>query len=521
MTDASSGELRVLVVAPTRRDAEVTCDLLAREDIACVICKGLPDLTLELDADVGAVLVTDAVLNDRNVAEFLASLRQQPSWSDIPTIVLTRDRAEAPSAVLSLTTLSNVTILDRPSSTRSVVSAVKSALRARRRQYEIRDQLVAQQKAETALLDADKRKDEFLATLAHELRNPLAAIRTGLEVLVRSRADGDRTDRMLAMIDRQSRLLVKIIDDLMDVSRISTGKVVLDRERLDLRAVLETGLEGGRTVEGGPRHDLVMKLPSAPVWINGDSARLIQVFGNLINNAIKYTPQGGRIAISLTREGEDAVVRIVDEGVGIPAEMLHEVFEMFAQVDRNLDRSSGGLGIGLSLVRRLVDLHGGVVSAESGGVGQGSTFTVRLPALAADGSDRGEAPAAASQASRRALKVLVVDDNRDVADALAALLEEGGHEIRIAYDGPAGLRTAAELAPDVVFCDVGMPGMNGREVARRLRSAPDVRSPLLVAVTGWGTEEDKRLCEEAGFDFHCTKPVSAEQLESVLALVPS
>ena len=520
MTEAPSGELRVLVVAPTRRDGEVTCELLGRDDIECIVCKGLPDLTVELQADVGAVLLTDAVLNDRNVAEFIASLRQQPSWSDIPTIVLTRDRAQAPSAVLSLTTLSNVTILDRPSSTRSVVSAVKSALRARRRQYEIRDQLVAQQRAETALLDADKRKDEFLATLAHELRNPLAAIRTGLQVLVRSRADGDRTERMLAMIDRQSRLLVKLIDDLMDVSRISTGKVVLDRERLDLRIVLETGLEGGRTVEGGPGHDLAMNLPEAPVWISGDSARLIQVFGNLINNAIKYTPDGGRISISLAQEGASAVVRIVDEGVGIPSEMLHEVFEMFAQVDRNLDRSSGGLGIGLSLVRRLVELHGGTVGAESGGVGQGSSFTVRLPALAAEGPDSGHASGAASRVPRRPLKVLVVDDNPDVADSLAALLEDGGHEIRIAYDGPAGLRTAAELAPDVVFCDVGMPGMNGREVASTLRSDPACRSALLVAVTGWGTQEDKRLCEEAGFDFHCTKPVSVEQLETILARVP-
>jgi len=513
---ANANELRVLVAAPTRRDGDITSELLERERIECIVCSGLQGVSDELKSDVGAIVLTDASLRDPALEAFVAKIQQQPPWSDLPILLLTRDRVRLPSAILALEAGSNLTLLDRPSSTRALVSAVKSALRARRKQYQIRDQLIEQQRADEALRQADKRKDEFLATLAHELRNPLAAIRTGLEVVVRSPGEVERTERIVGMIDRQSRLLVKLIDDLMDVSRIATGKVVLQKTRLDLRSVLEGVFEGGQTVLDASRHEIRLDLPAGPVWVIGDAARLAQVLGNLLNNAGKYTPDGGRITVALTEEDGQAVVRVIDSGLGIAPELLEQVFEMFAQVDRTLDRARGGLGIGLSLVRRLAELHGGTVTAQSDGVGHGSTFVVRLPV--APGADLAPLPPGSEGANKPPhLKVLVIDDNKDVADALAALLEFDEHEIRIAYDGASALNEAEQFTPDVIFCDIGMPGMSGHELAARLRSDPRHKSAVLVAVTGWGNEEDKRLSVQAGFDLHFTKPISTEQIESVLA----
>ncbi|MEO6361669.1 MAG: ATP-binding protein [Caldimonas sp.] len=512
---AAGPEMRVIVAAPTRRDGEVTCELLGKEGVECSVCHRLEDLADELKARVGAVVLTDRALRDPAMQSVVASLQEQPAWSDVPILLLTSDRVRSPTAVLWLRTLSNVTLLDLPSSTPSLVSAVKSALRARQRQYQIRDQMLTQQIAEQALRRADRRKDEFLATLAHELRNPLAAIRNGLDVVIRSPEEVQRTARMVGMIDRQSRMLVKLIDDLMDVSRISTGKVVLQKQRMDLRSVLESGLEAGQTVFDASRHDIRLDLPSHPVWIDGDASRLAQVLGNLINNAGKYTPDGGRITIELREEAGDAVVRVTDTGVGIPAEHLEQVFEMFTQVDRTMNRARGGLGIGLSLVRELVQLHGGTVSARSDGVDRGSTFTITLPAQSAPASDAANAPG--SLAGRMRLKVLVIDDNQDVADGLAALLGIDGHDVRTAYDAHGGLEQVALFEPDLVFCDIGMPVMTGHDFARQLRSDANCKVGCLVAVTGWGTPEDKRLSAEAGFDVHLTKPVDPRQLEEVLA----
>ena len=511
----AENELRVLVVAPTRRDGAITSKLLGKQGVECLLC-GLGDVAIELQSGAGAIVLTDAALSDPAMGLLLETVRQQPAWSDVPTLLLTRDENYSPAAMRRLEALSNVTVLDRPSSTRALVSAVKAALRARRRQYQIRDQLLEQRKSDEALRHADKRKDEFLATLAHELRNPLAAIRTVLEVLVRSPAEAQRTERMVGLIDRQSRMLVKLIDELMDVSRIATGKVMLKKARVDIRSVLEASLESGQTVFDASHHDIRLDLPARPVWVTGDAARLAQVVGNLLNNACKYTPEGGRISLVLTQEDGEAVVRAIDNGVGIAPELLEQVFEMFTQADRTMERARGGLGIGLSLVRRLVELHGGTVKAESAGIGMGSTFVVRLPVAVDDGADDAKARSKVATPTPH-LKVLVVDDNKDVADGLAALLEFDGHEIRIAYDGPSALREAAAFGPDVVFCDIGMPVMSGHELAARLRADPRHKSTLLVAVTGWGNEDDKRRSVEAGFDMHFTKPISFEQVESVLA----
>jgi signal transduction histidine kinase len=511
----AANSLRVLVAAPTRRDADVTCALLERSGVNCHPCPGLRDMATEMLAGVGAVMLTDVAIIDPDMGMILAILERQPGWSDVPVILLTPDRQYHPAAVRVIDRLTNVTVLDRPVSTRSMTSAVLAALRARHRQYEIRDQLEAQRLSEQALRDADKRKDEFLATLAHELRNPLAPIRTGLEVLSMLPPGAEQAPGLREMMQRQLRMLVKLIDDLLDVSRIATGKVAIQRERVDMRDVVDAAVEGSQPAISGGRHHLSIRRPAHPVSVKGDPVRLAQVVGNLIHNAAKYTPQGGHITVEVASGPGEAVVRVTDDGVGIPEPMLEHVFDLFAQVDRTLDRSQGGLGIGLSLVRRLVELHGGTVSAESRGLGLGSTFTIRLPLGESKPAER-TASASYDDGQTRGVRVLVVDDNVDAADALATALRLEGHQARVAYSCELALQAAAEFKPEAVVCDVGLPKMDGHEVARRLRCDPHQAGTVLVAVTGWGTEEDKRRTRDAGFDFHLTKPVGLEHVQEIL-----
>ncbi|HEY0877364.1 MAG TPA: ATP-binding protein [Zeimonas sp.] len=519
-TEASGLDaMRVLIAAPTRRDVDVTVHLLQKAGVRSVALEQDTDaMARQLRTDVGAVLLADASLDGRRMDALLDGLAGQPAWSDVPVVLLTRDRERSPSAARVVAALTNVTLLDLPVSTASMVSAVLAALRARRRQYELRDQLVAQLEAEQALRDADRRKDEFLATLAHELRNPLAPIRTGLQALAwLPPGEEAQAARLREMMERQMRMLVKLIDDLLDVSRISTGKVRLERERVDLRVVVEAALECSRPALDAVSHELCVELPDAPIWVLGDAQRLSQVVSNLLTNAAKYTPSGGSIRVSVGAEGTDAVVRVSDNGVGIPPEMLDRIFDLFAQVDRTLDRAQGGLGIGLSLVRKLMTLHGGSAIAESPGLGQGSTFTIRLPAI-----ETGRAMSSAALASAdgapgvRRLRMLVVDDNTDAADTLALLLEASGHEMRTAYSGAAALQIAGIFRPDVVLCDIGLPRINGYTVASRLRGDPHFGSTVLVAVSGWGTEEVRRRARNAGFDFHLVKPVDLESVNRIL-----
>ena len=375
--------------------------------------------------------------------------------------------------------------------------------------------------AEEALKHADRRKDEFLATLAHELRNPLAPIRTGLHVLNLTR-DAAVAVRTREMMERQLSHMVRLIDDLLDVSRITSGKVTLRKEQVLLRTVAETAVEASRPVIVAAGHALKLALPEEPVWLAADPTRLAQVMTNLLTNAAKYTPEGGCIELSASREGGEVIVRVTDTGLGIPPGMLAEVFEMFTQVNRTLERCQGGLGIGLALVKRLVEFHGGTITAESPGLGQGSTFTVRLPlveACAGPTEERSTAETPSVQPPMSGRRVLVVDDNVDGAESLANMLQIGGHEIRTAHSGPAALDAARPFNPEVVFLDIGLPGMNGYEVAKRLRAEPSLSGAVLVALTGWGSDDDKRRSREAGFDFHLTKPVELTAIERILARV--
>jgi PAS domain S-box-containing protein len=375
--------------------------------------------------------------------------------------------------------------------------------------------------AEEELRESDRRKTEFLATLAHELRNPLAPISNGLHLL-RLASDDRAREKARGMMERQLRHLVHLVDDLLDIARISSNKVELRRERLDLSGVLAGAVETSAPLISAAGHALDVRLPDRRLIVFGDATRLAQIVSNLLNNAAKYTPHGGRIELSAREEGGEAVVCVTDSGMGIPAEELPKVFEMFTQVGRNVHRAQGGLGIGLALVKRLVELHGGSVEAHSAGAGKGSTFAVRLPLAEpavpagdehAPGELRGETP--------EPFRVLVVDDNVDAAESLAALLEIEGHEVRIAHDGETATRVAMEFRPRVVFLDIGMPGKDGYEVAREMRQLVPTRNTILVALTGWGAQEDRARSREAGFDHHLTKPASLASVEALLAQIAS
>jgi signal transduction histidine kinase/response regulator RpfG family c-di-GMP phosphodiesterase len=364
---------------------------------------------------------------------------------------------------------------------------------------------------------ADLRKDEFLATLAHELRNPLAPIRTGLELLSVD-PPVEVVARTQAVMRRQLRHMVRLIDDLLDVSRITRGKLGLKRTQVTLREVVDAAVEASRPLieEGG--HTLQVSLPEEPAWLDADLTRIAQVVSNLLNNSSKYTPHGGRIELSAHRDGSQIELEVRDNGRGIPPERLEDVFEMFSQVSRTLDRAAqGGLGIGLALVRRLVEMHGGTVRAWSGGPGTGSTFTVRLPEVA-----RENAALPPESEQPRALlrqRILVVDDNEDAAELLSAMLQRAGHEVSTAADGPQALAEAAAIGPEVIILDIGMPAMSGYEVARALRQQPRFAETTLIALTGWGSKQDKGKALDAGFDHHLTKPVSMTELQRVLGLL--
>ncbi len=367
---------------------------------------------------------------------------------------------------------------------------------------------------EQRLLEQDLRKDEFLAMLAHELRNPLAPIRTGLQLLKLS-PNAEVLARTLPMMERQLGHLVRLIDDLLDVSRISGGKMVLKRERVAFQDAATAALEVSRPLIDAAGHSLTIEWPDQPIWLDADPTRLAQIFSNLLSNSAKYMRPGGKIKFSARREGERVLISVLDTGSGIPADMLSTVFEMFTQINRTLDRAQGGLGIGLSLVKTLVEMHAGSVQAASGGIDKGSEFIVSLPvALAAEAPVPAVRRVSTPFARRR---ILVVDDNVDAAETLAMLLDFLGHDVRSAFTGEEGLEMALSFLPDVVFLDIGLPGMNGYEVARRLLVDPATAASKLIALTGWGTEEDIRKSKMAGFYVHLTKPVDPDAVEAILA----
>jgi PAS domain S-box-containing protein len=371
-----------------------------------------------------------------------------------------------------------------------------------------------------ALKEANRRKDEFLATLAHELRNPLAPLYNGLQILRLAGNDGKSLSSIQDMMARQLAQMVRLVDDLLDMSRIDRGKIELRNERLNVATVIESALETSRPLIEAGRHELIVRPSADPVWVTGDLTRLAQVVGNLLNNSAKYTPEGGHIWLTVERRGDQVLIRVRDDGMGIPCEMVPKIFDMFTQVDRNLKQSQGGLGIGLTLVRRLVEMHEGKVEAVSEGAGRGCEFIVTLP-LAAELTTEGcngqpnEKCERGAQAPIR--RILVVDDNKDSAESLSLLLQLKGNEVKVVHDGPSALEAMKEYRPAVVLLDIGLPGMSGHEVARKLRETQEGKGVVLIAQTGWGQEEDRQRSTAAGFDAHLVKPLDFAALQSVLA----
>lgn len=385
--------------------------------------------------------------------------------------------------------------------------------------HSLQAEIAERKQAEEALRQANQRKDEFLAMLAHELRNPLAPIRNAVALLRRLSPPEPQLQQAREVIDRQVQHLTRLVDDLLDTARITQGKIALRREKLELMNVIGRALEMSRPLIEARGHQLHLSLPQEPLRLEGDLLRLAQVIANLLSNAAKYTQEGGQIWLLAERAGAELVLRVRDNGMGIPATLLPHIFGLFTQAERSLDRAEGGLGVGLALVRSLVEMHGGRVEAFSAGQGQGSEFVVYLPLLTKASPKRKATPvssadnAAAPGSSRR---ILVVDDNIDSAECMALLLRLGGHEVQLAHDGQAALDTALMFQPQVILLDLGLPKLDGYEVARRLRERPQMQKAVLIALTGYGRAEDRQLSEQAGFDHHLTKPVDPNTVEALI-----
>ncbi len=426
--------------------------------------------------------------------------------------------AQAPFPVEALYEAGAVAVLSEPLSPVILGAKLRFYIDTFRATAEQRRAEDALRKMAADLEEANRIKTEFLATLAHELRNPLAPLRSGLQFIRREPGDPQAVARIHEIMERQLGQLVHLVDDLLDVARITRGQVALKQERIELAGVLAAAVETSMPLVESARHRLDLRLPEDSLVVDADATRLTQVVSNLLNNAARYTPRGGSIVLAAERDGQDAVIAVSDNGIGIDPARLEDVFTMFTQIGEGRRHAAGGLGIGLSLVRSLVELHGGSVRAASDGTNAGSVFTVRLPLAARDAPQPGSGPApASSSAAPPARRVLVVDDNRDAAETLAAVLGQLGHQALVANDGHQALRMMAGFQPQVVFLDLGMPGMSGIEVAEAVRRDPRHAGVRLVALTGWGGEADRERTARAGFDRHLTKPATTKAIEEVLA----
>ncbi|HET7754067.1 MAG TPA: hybrid sensor histidine kinase/response regulator, partial [Anaeromyxobacteraceae bacterium] len=477
---------------------------LAAAGLEAQICRTVPDLCGEIARGAGAAFIAQEALSATALAAIAGAVERQEPWSDLPIVIF--GGCESPrggeAATLSLAdALGNVTLIDRPIRRSTLVAMGRAALRARTRQYAARGLL-------EQLRDSVRQRDEFLALLGHELRNPLGAIDLSLHLVNAGRDPA----RHLAVARRQTRKLSRLVDDLLDVSRVTTGKIVLRPESVDLGRLATRCVDALAGTADASGVALTCACGDARVRVTGDVTRLDQVISNLVSNAIKYTPAGGRVHVTVERNGDVAALRVDDNGIGLAPADRERIFEPFVQASSSLDRSRGGMGLGLALVRKLVEMHHGTVAARSEGLGRGTTFTVHLP-ITSEAVSAVTPPRTSRGESRR---VLVIDDNDDLREALAAALATHGHQVHAAADGPTGLTLASEIDPEFVLVDIGLPGIDGFEVARRLRERHGP-GPFLVAITGYGTAEDRERSRSAGFDLHLTKPVDLDHLQSIVA----
>jgi signal transduction histidine kinase/CheY-like chemotaxis protein len=490
---------RILVLAPIGRDGELAARAVREAGLDAQVCADAHDLCAQIEAGAGAALLTEEALDASSMMALVQRISTQPPWSDFPLVVFSGLKAASGERPVDrLARLLNVTILDRPVHVRTAMSAISSALRSRRRQYEARR--------------AIRQRDQFLAMLGHELRNPLGAIVLASYSLNERVGDDALVRKHYGVIERQTKHLTRLIDELLDVARITSGKVTLRRAPMDLGALIANCLQAHESATRASELTLALELPEEPIIVDGDPVRLEQIIANIVTNAIKYTPPGGRICVRLCATTAVAQVIVRDTGSGISPALLGRVFDLFAQAEDTLARSRGGLGIGLTVVRQLVELHGGTVTAKSDGIGGGSEFTVVLPRLLA-----ADAPAAppAVRVEIAPHRIVVLEDNDDVREGLRDLLARSGHSVTTAEDGNEGAALITRSAPDLAFIDIGLPGIDGYEVARRVRREIGAR-PVLVALTGYGQAEDRQRALAAGFNVHMTKPIDVGQLERVL-----
>jgi signal transduction histidine kinase/CheY-like chemotaxis protein len=505
-------EQRILLYMSTSKDADMTAGVLQRAGIDSAVCDELDELEIELARGAGALMLAEETLTSSTLERLAQLLSQQPAWSDIPVVVLALKGVDSRVIGDVMGQIPNVAVIERPVRVASFVSAVRSTLRAREHQYQVRS-LIEQ------LQQSDQRKTEFLATLAHELRNPLAPIRTALDLLSHTTPDAQAVHRYQAVIQRQVDHLVHLVDELMDMSRISQGKISLHSERVAIDEVLDEAIEQSRPLVEAAGHELVVERSAEPLFVIGDRTRLTQVFCNLLNNAAKFSPTPASVHVMSRRDAAtgQAWVSVSDRGVGVPTHMLHAIFDMFVQAGDTARPAQGGLGIGLTLVKSLVELHGGSIEATSPGPGQGATFTVRLPLAASVGDAKAEQPRAdATPEAHAARRVLVVDDNRDAADSLNELLKMHGMQSAVAYSAEDALRLVSGQDFDAALLDIGLPGMDGCELAERLKASPAHARLKLIAITGWGQHDDRRRLAAAGFDHHLLKPVNSADLMRLL-----
>jgi signal transduction histidine kinase/ActR/RegA family two-component response regulator len=495
---------RILVLAPTGRDADLAAAALTAAHLSCAVCANMEELCAPLESDAGAALITEEALTSPEMKCLREALHKQPPWSDFPLIIFTSQPSDEVS-VRSFEPLdrANITLIERPIRVKTMISATRAALRARRRQYEVRE-LVRELERRVA------ERDQFLAMLSHELRNPLAAISLAIDALDARNAPHEMEHDVVV---RQTRHLKKLVDDLLDISRITSGKIILQKNVVDLADIVEHCVETMKPQIEARRHKVQVHTGKG-IIVNGDVVRLEQIANNLLSNAVKYTPPGGTIDVYAERDDGEAVLRVRDSGKGIPADMLTRVFDLFMQGDVSIDRSEGGMGIGLTLVRKLTELHGGSVRAYSRGKGSGSEFVARFPISAATAAKPEKKTRLASKTTTPR-RIVVIEDNADIRDLLRIKLRQLGHKVDVAPDGVKGLELLLKKKPDVALVDIGLPGMDGYDLARRVRQELD-SDIYLVALTGYGQADDRARALEAGFDVHLTKPADLVDLQNVL-----
>ena len=503
----------ILITAPIGRDAELIAAQLRTAGLQSEFFKDVSSMCSRIAQGVGAIIATEEALGPEEIRELTRTLGEQPPWSDIPVIILTGTLVMSkPRSLDGFTRRTNVTLVDRPVRIKSLISAADSALRARQRQYELRD-LMGQ------LEQRIHERDRFLAVLGHELRNPLGAILLAAQM---TDDDGKVDAEHAQLIERQSRHLTRLVNDLLDLSRVAAGKIVLKEQVVDLRELMHQAMGVVQPAADKQGVRVTLTQPHEPLLIYADGVRIDQVLTNVINNAVKYTPEGGNIDVILERGDGDAVIRVTDDGVGIAPERINAIFELFAQAENAIGRAQGGMGIGLALVRNLVQLHNGSVRARSDGVGKGSEFEVRIP-LASHSQIEEHEKSPKYEVDRRetpaARHIVIVEDNNDVRDLLRLKLKRLGHTVSDARDGNEGLRVVLDEKPDLALVDLGLPGIDGYELAKEARTHLGA-NVVLVAVSGFGQPEDKRRALEAGFDEHITKPADIKDLENLLRRFP-